>query len=54
LSDEHFTVDGTLIEAWSGQKSFKGKGKSLGPGIAAVTLGWTLAVILILSAAPHF
>lgn len=23
LSDEHFTVDGTLIEAWSGQKSFK-------------------------------
>jgi transposase len=26
LSDEHFTVDGTLIEAWAGQKSFKGKG----------------------------
>jgi transposase len=23
LSDEHFTVDGTLIEAWAGQKSFK-------------------------------
>ena len=23
LSDEHFTVDGTLIEAWVGQKSFK-------------------------------
>lgn len=23
LSDEHFTVDGTLIEAWTGQKSFK-------------------------------
>jgi len=22
-SDEHFTVDGTLIEAWAGQKSFK-------------------------------
>jgi len=22
LSDEHFTVDGTLIEAWAGQKSF--------------------------------
>ena len=23
LSDEHFTVDGTLIEPWAGQKSFK-------------------------------
>jgi len=23
LSDEHFTVDGTLIEAWASQKSFK-------------------------------
>ena len=22
LSDEHFTVDGTLIEAWAGQRSF--------------------------------
>jgi len=26
LSDEHFTVDGTLVEAWAGQKSFKPKG----------------------------
>ncbi len=25
LSDEHFTVDGTLIEAWAGQKSFTKK-----------------------------
>jgi transposase len=25
LSDEHFTVDGTLIEAWAGQKSFQKK-----------------------------
>jgi transposase len=25
LSDEHFTVDGTLIEAWAGMKSFKAK-----------------------------
>jgi transposase len=25
VSDEHFTVDGTLIEAWAGQKSFKRK-----------------------------
>jgi len=26
LSDEHFTVDGTLIEAWASHKSFKRKG----------------------------
>ncbi len=26
LSDEHFTVDGTLIEAWAGQKSFQKQG----------------------------
>jgi len=25
LSDDHFTVDGTLIEAWAGQKSFQRK-----------------------------
>jgi transposase len=25
LSDEHFSVDGTLIEAWASQKSFQGK-----------------------------
>ena len=25
LSDEHFTVDGTLIEAWASQKSFQKK-----------------------------
>jgi transposase len=25
MSDEHFTVDGTLIEAWAGQKSFQPK-----------------------------
>lgn len=25
LSDEHFTVDGTLVEAWAGHKSFKKK-----------------------------
>src|SRR6185312_9194582 len=27
LSSEHFTVDGTLIEAWAGQKSFRAKRK---------------------------
>jgi transposase len=34
MSDEHFTVDGTLIEAWASQKSFRrkdGKGKPPGP-----------------------
>lgn len=25
MSDEHFTVDGTLIQAWAGQKSFRAK-----------------------------
>ena len=30
LSDEHFTVDGTLIEAWAGQKSFQPKDRSGG------------------------
>ena len=28
MSDEHFTVDGTLIEAWASLKSFKTKGGS--------------------------
>lgn len=33
LSDEHFTVDGTLVEAWASQKSFKNKdGSSEGDG----------------------
>ena len=32
LSDEHFTVDGTLLEAWAGQKSFTRKdGRRRGP-----------------------
>jgi transposase len=30
-SDEHFTVDGTLIEAWAGLKSFQQKGKKNRP-----------------------
>ena len=33
LSDEHFTVDGTLLEAWASHKSFQRKdGASPGPG----------------------
>jgi hypothetical protein len=31
LSDEHFTVDGTLIEAWASQKSFQRKDGGTGP-----------------------
>jgi transposase len=32
LSNEHFSVDGTLIEAWAGHKSFKPKDKKDGDG----------------------
>ena len=35
MSDEHFTVDGTLIEAWASHKSFRpkdGAGKPPGAG----------------------
>ena len=31
LSDEHFSVDGTLIEAWASQKSFQRKGQPAAP-----------------------
>jgi transposase len=31
MSDEHFTVDGTLLEAWASQKSFKPKGSDRTP-----------------------
>ena len=31
LSDEHFTVDGTLIEAWASQKSFQRKDRPAPP-----------------------
>jgi transposase len=30
-SDEHFTVDGTLLEAWAGQKSYQAKGGKPSP-----------------------
>jgi transposase len=32
MSDEHFTVDGTMIEAWAGQKSFQAKEGPKGGG----------------------
>jgi hypothetical protein len=35
LSDEHSTVDGTLVEAWAGQKSFRPKEPKEGPPDAA-------------------
>src|SRR5882762_4102319 len=31
LSDEHFTVDGTLLEAWASQKSFRPKDEDAPP-----------------------
>src|SRR3989337_293643 len=31
-SDEHFTVDGTLIEAWAGQKTFRKRPQGSGKG----------------------
>src|SRR5205085_1043626 len=44
LSDEHFTVDGTLLEAWASHKSFRpvdpvGKDNEQEPGCGRVTLG---------------
>ena len=32
LSEDHFTVDGTLLEAWASMKSFRPKGSSDGQG----------------------
>ena len=31
LSDEHFSVDGTLLEAWASMKSFRPKGEDSPP-----------------------
>jgi transposase len=35
LSDEHFTVDGTLLEAWAGQKSFRRRDEDQPPPTAS-------------------
>ena len=35
LSDEHFTVDGTLIEAWASHKSFRPKDQEPGANVGA-------------------
>jgi transposase len=37
LSDEHFSVDGTLIEAWASMKSFKPKAETTTAGTGAAT-----------------
>jgi transposase len=36
LSNDHFTVDGTLIEAWASLKSFKRKGQKPGAAPAGI------------------
>ena len=36
LSDDHFTVDGTLLEAWASQKSFRPRDQDPPPGAAAI------------------
>jgi transposase len=40
LSDEHFTVDGTLMEAWASQKSFQPKDKPGKPQGPNPTVNW--------------
>src|SRR5947208_2391278 len=42
MSDDHFTVDGTLIEAWASLKSFrpKGEGRSKGKDRGGRGSGW--------------
>jgi transposase len=43
LSEEHFTVDGTLIQAWASARSFKGKKDPPAPGQGS---GWGGEVLL--------
>jgi hypothetical protein len=56
MSDEHFTVDGTLIEAWASQKS-KGSGRPHRPAtptpeIPASTFGVSRAVTTLINPPP--
>ena len=46
LSDEHFSVDGTLIKAWASMKSFQPKPE------AAARLTWTAALTIRPPPAP--
>jgi transposase len=48
MSNEHFTVDGTLIEAWAGQKSFQRKDQGDGgPDRARIFTESSVAMIPI-------
>jgi len=40
ISDEHFSVDGTLIEAWASMKSFRPKDQSEDDGPGGDSNGW--------------
>ena len=42
LSEEHFTVDGTLIQAWASARSFKEKSDPPGPGEGSGSKGTVL------------
>lgn len=42
LSEEHFTVDGTLIQAWASARSFKEKSDPPGPGEGSGSKGGVL------------
>jgi hypothetical protein len=52
-SDEHVTVDGTLMEAWAGQKSFKSNGTPAvpdlpdDPGNPSINFRWLKTVGLL-------
>jgi hypothetical protein len=49
LSDEHFTVDGTLIEAWAGQNSFQRKDAPPPPEIAFIAEHWLASTRQVLT-----
>ena len=40
LSDEHFTVDGTLLEAWASHKSFRPRDEDAARAAAAAIRRW--------------
>lgn len=46
IRDDHFSVDGTLIEAWASLKSFRPKGEDQSGGAKIkqirATVGWTI------------
>src|SRR4051812_48200980 len=58
LSDDHFTVDGTLLEAWAGQKSFESRdqdapeGGGSNPAIDFHGQRWTNAALVMIEAVP--